>query len=120
MSQQYGNQNEYSYMCTSINDPTCSKHLDSTTDPNDVRKKTPTQYHNYSKYECDNRPDNKFRFLVLGQRNPVQCCVSQPFISATGKNDTIDYMSSCNDMKYKGYNRNGRWDGSLFDPKPFS
>ena len=105
--------------CTAIHDPTCAKILDSTTDPNNIRFKATTDYHNYSKYECDNRPDNKYRYLVLGQRNPVQCCVSQPVMSTSGKNDTIDYMSSCNDKKYQGYNRNGRWAGSLFDPKPF-
>ena len=105
--------------CTYINDPTCHIRLDQTTDPNDVRYKTQTIYKNYSKYECDNRPYDKYRYLVLGQRNPVQCCVSQPFISATGKNDTIDYMSSCNDKKYEGYNRNARWVESIYDPKPF-
>jgi hypothetical protein len=101
-------------MSVFVNDPTCMKVLDPTTDPNNIRFKTQSEYHNYSKYECDNSPYNMYKFLILGQRNPVQCCVSQPFISNTGKNDTIDYMRSCDDPKYKGYNRNGRFVGNLF------
>ena len=105
--------------CTYINDPTCQIQLDTTTDPNNIRQKAQTNYQNYSQYEYDDRPDNKFRFLVLGQRNPIQCNVAQPFISMTGENDTIDYMQSCNDLKYQGYNRNGKWTASIYDPKPF-
>lgn len=109
--------------CAFIRDPTCDAihpKLDTTTDPNDVRFKTKTEYHNYSKYECDTRPDNMYRYLILGQRNPVQCCMSQPYITSNGKNDTIDFMRSCDSQKYAGYNRNGRFDGSIYDPKPFN
>lgn len=89
-------------------DPSCTKVLDPTTDPNSIRFKAPATYHNYSQYECDNNPDNMYKYLVLGQRNPVQCCVSQPFITYTGKNETIDNMATCDSLRYLGYNRNGR------------
>lgn len=98
-----------------VNDPTCTKILDPTTDPNSIRFKTPSTYHHYSSYECDNSPYNVYKYLILGQRNPVQCCVSQPFITNTGKNDTIDFMRSCESTKYQGYNRNGRFVGNIYD-----
>ena len=100
--------------CVYVQDPSCARPLDPTTDPNDVRFKTKTLYHNYSKYECDTSPQNMYKYMILGQRNPVQCCVSQPFITDTGKNDTIDYMRSCDDPKYAGYNRNGRFINSIY------
>ncbi len=94
----------------------CTKIIDPTTDPNDIRFKDPTIYKHYSSFECDNRSDNVYRYLVLGQRNPVQCCVSQPYIDG-GKNDTIDFMNSCNSLKYLGYNRNGRFIKSIYGDK---
>lgn len=89
---------------------------DPTTDPNNVRFKKNANEQNYSHYELDMRPDNVYRYWIQGIRNPVPCDISQPYITASGKNDTIDYMASCNNPKYIGYNRNGRFVGSIFDP----
>lgn len=82
-------------------------------DPNNSRYKVFGRYANYSKYECRNEPDNTYRFLIQGERNPVPCEISQPFIMKN-KHDTIDYLSTCNNRKYLGYNRNGRYFESIY------
>lgn len=110
-------------VCVPVVDPTCigaGRPLDPTTDPNDVRIKPPRPLvPHYSAYEFDPRPDNKYRYFVMGQRNPVPADVSQPYLRSNGAGDTVDYLASCRSPRYQGYNRNGRWSGSLFDPKPF-
>ena len=85
--------------------------LDPTTDPNDARAgRTYGRTKNYSRYELDCRPDDALRFMVQGTRNPVDCQLSQPFISYS-KNDQIDYMSTCGTPSY---NRNGRFVGNIY------
>jgi hypothetical protein len=110
-------------VCVPVVDPTCpgsGRPLDPTTDPNDVRlKPVLTAPPHFSSYEIDPRPDNKYRYFVMGQRNPVPWDVSQPFLRRSGAGDTVDYLASCQAARYRGYNRNARWTGSLFDPKPF-
>jgi hypothetical protein len=94
-------------------DPTsCIK--DPFSDPTGSRFKVFGNSKNYSKYECDPRPDNVYRFLVQGTRNPTPCDLSQPYITFNGKNDTIDNMATCSDPKYNGYNRNGRFVQSIY------
>lgn len=72
---------------------------------------------NHSCFECDQRPDNVYRWMIQGSRNPVDCTLSQPYITYSGKNDTIDNMSTCNSARYLGYNRNARWVGSIYGNK---
>ena len=84
-------------------------------DPNQSRFKVFGRSKNYSKYECKSTPDDVYRFMIQGQRNPVPCQLSQPFITYDGKNDVIDFMASCGDLKYMGYNRNGRYIKSIYD-----
>jgi hypothetical protein len=83
-------------------------------DPNNARFKVFGRPANYSGYECDQRPDNTYRFMVQGSRNPVDCQLSQPYITYSGKNDTIDYMAGCGSEKYLGYNRNGRFIKNIY------
>ena len=84
------------------------------TDPNNARFKSFGNHKHYSVFELDCRPDNSLRYWIQGTRNPVDCSLSQPFITYSGKNDTIDFMASCSDPKYIGYNRNGRFEQSIY------
>jgi hypothetical protein len=96
----------------------CTKTLFS--DPNNARFKTCGNQANYPfRYECDMRPDNSYRFMIQGSRNPVDCHLSHPFINADNlQNDTIDNLSTCGALKYLGYNRNGRYVGSIYGDVP--
>lgn len=94
-------------------DPTCCI-KDPFSDPTGARFKVFGHPKNYGPYECDNRPDNAYRYMVQGNRNPVPCDLSQPYITYSGKNETIDNMSTCHNLKYQGYNRNGRYVQSIY------
>lgn len=84
-------------------------------DPQGARFKVFGREKHYSKYECrDNSADNVYRFMIMGDRHPVPCDISQPFVTYDAKNDTVDFMASCDDPKYMGYNRNGRYEQSIF------
>lgn len=88
-------------------------------DPNGARFKTFGNQSNYSCFECDQRPDNPYRYMVQGTRNPIDCQLSHPFINAANPlNDTIDNLSTCGSLKYLGYNRNGRLVGSMYGDVP--
>jgi hypothetical protein len=87
---------------------------DPLSDVNNARYKTFGRLKNYSRYEIDATPYNSFRFWIQGSRNPIGCDLSQPYVTFSGKNDTIDYMSSCSCPKYDGYNRNGRFYSSMY------
>lgn len=96
-----------------IRNPCCVK--SQFTDPNNIRFKTFGHTANYSmKYLCDQRPDSPYRFMVMGTRNPVDCQLSQPYITYSSKNETIDNMATCGNTEYLGYNRNGRYVRSIY------
>ena len=96
-----------------IPDSTCCI-KDPFSDPNGARFKVFGRPKNYSSFECDGRPDNVYRWMVQGNRNPTPCDLSQPYITYDCKNDTIDNLSSCQNKSYQGYNRNGRFVQSIY------
>jgi hypothetical protein len=99
----------------SKNYPSSCMIRDWATDPNGARFKTFGQLANYSKFECTSEPFDANKFLVMGSRNPP-CDLAKPYMIVCDT-DTIQYQQKCSD--YAGYNRNGRFKGSIYDPKPF-